>query len=233
MELKIGIIAAMDVEINNLKESTKILKITKIAGMDFCEGILEGKNVLIVKSGMGKVNAAICANTLISIFKCTKIINTGIAGSLDSKIDIGDIVISTEAVNHDFTVEYLGFKKGEIPYTGLVAFPADKDMIEKAKIAIKNEAPEINIHLGRICSGDQFISTYEQKDTIIKNFGGLCCEMEGASIAQTCYLHNISFVIIRVISDKPNETVYLEYSVFEKEASNRCSKVIKYFIKNL
>lgn len=116
----------MDDEVASLKKAADIQKTTKIAEMEFCEGTLGGRNVVIVKCGMGKVNAGICAHTLINDFDCTKIINTGVAGSLDSKIDIGDIVVSTEAVQHDFDVEAIGFQKGEIPYTGLVAFPADE-----------------------------------------------------------------------------------------------------------
>ena len=114
----IGIIGAMDTEVASLKQEADIKKTTVIAGMEFCEGTLEGKNVVIVKCGMGKVNAGICANTLINNFGCTKIINTGVAGSLDNQIDIGDIVVSVDAVQHDFTVEAIGFAKGEIPYTG-------------------------------------------------------------------------------------------------------------------
>ena len=175
---KIGIIGAMDIEIDTLKENTKINKKSTIAGMEYCEGVLENKNVVIVKCGMGKVNAGICANILINDFGCKKIINTGVAGSLDSKINIGDLVISTDVVQHDFNVEYLGFKRGEIPYTGLYAFKADENMITKTKNAINSYDDKINYFEGRICSGDQFISTKEQKDEIIKNFGGLCCEME-------------------------------------------------------
>ncbi len=230
---RIGIIGAMDVEIESLKESANIKEKTVIAGMEFCTGNLENKDVVIVKCGMGKVNAAICTNTLINIFKCNKIINTGVAGSLDSRINIGDLVVSTDAVQHDFNVDYLGFQKGEIPYTGLYAFEADKEMRSIALEAIKNQAPEINVFEGRVCSGDQFIYTKEQRDTITNNFGGLCCEMEGAAIAQTCYLNNVPFVIIRAISDNPDETVYVDYKVFEAEAAHRCANIIIYFLRSL
>ena len=224
----IGLIGAMDAELDTLKSSSSITKKTTIASMEFCEGTLEGKNVVIVKCGMGKVNAGICAQALINQFGCTKIINTGVAGSLDSKIGIGDLVISTDAVQHDFDVSYLEFKKGEIPYTGLVAFEADKDMRKKAVDAIKSEVPEISYFEGRVCSGDQFISTNEQKDNIIKNFGGLCCEMEDAAIAQVCYLNSTPFVIIRAISDNPNETMLEDYKTFETKAAKRCARVVQY-----
>ena len=197
----IGIIGAMDAEVSTLKDAADIRKKTTIAGMEFCEGKLGEKAVVIVRCGIGKVNAGICANTLINDFGCTKVINTGVAGSLDNDIDIGDIVVSVDAVQHDFTVEAIGFAKGEIPYTGLYAFPADEELRAAAVRAANEVAPEISVFEGRICSGDQFISTREQKETITGNFGGMCCEMEGAAVAQACYLNETPFVVIRAISD--------------------------------
>ena len=227
----IGIIGAMDVEVSTLKDATNITKTKTITGMDFCQGRLGGKDVVIVKCGMGKVNAGVCANILINDFGCTKIINTGVAGSLDSKIDIGDIVISTDAVQHDFDASFLGFAKGEIPYTGEYAFPADADLRSAAVEAVKECTHGIHVFEGRVCSGDQFISETKQKDTITSNFGGMCCEMEGGAIAQVCYLNNIPFVIIRAISDKPDETEYVDYTVFEKQAAEHCAKIVMNMIE--
>lgn len=230
---KIGIIGAMDAEVKSLKEAAKITKTTKIAEMEFCEGTLKGKDVVIVKCGMGKVNAGICAHTLINNFKCTAIINTGVAGSLDNQIDIGDIVVSTDAVQHDYDVEAIGFKKGEIPYTGQYAFPADEALRAAAVKAVEESADDIHVFEGRVCSGDQFISKKEQKEKIIADFGGMCCEMEGAAIAQACYLNSKPFVIIRAISDKPDETEIVEYKVFEAKAAERCAKIVKSMIEKL
>ena len=228
---KIGIIGAMDVEVTSLKEAAKIKKTTQIAAMEFCEGTLGSKNVVIVKCGMGKVNAGICAQTLIHDFGCTKIINTGVAGSLDSRIDIGDIVVSEDAVQHDFDVTYLGFAKGEIPYTGKYAFPADEALRAAAVKAVQEVAPDIHVFEGRVCSGDQFISEGAQKETIVNSFGGLCCEMEGAAIAQVCYLNETPFVVIRAISDKPDETEYVDYTVFEAEAAKNCANIVQYMLE--
>lgn len=232
-EEAIGIIGAMDSEVTLLKESADITKTTTIADMEFCEGKIGDNKVVIVRCGMGKVNAGICANTLINDFGCTKIINTGVAGSLDNEIDIGDIVVSTDAVQHDFTVEAIGFQKGEIPYTGLYAFPADAAMREVAVEAVHESAPDINVFEGRVCSGDQFISTREQKDTIISNFGGLCCEMEGAAIAQVCYLNHTPFVVIRAISDKEDGSQSVEYEEFEAKAAAECADIVRYMVKGL
>ena len=141
---------AMEEEVASLKGALTDPQTTLIAGMEFWEGKLEGEDVVIVQCGMGKVNAGICAHTLINNFGCTRIINTGVAGSLDNQIDIGDIVVSVDAVQHDFTVEAIGFAKGEIPYTGIYAFPADETMREEAVEAVRAAAPDIQVFEGRI-----------------------------------------------------------------------------------
>jgi adenosylhomocysteine nucleosidase len=225
-QVKIGIIGAMDEEISLLKETAAINNTTTAAGMIFYEGVIEGKDVVIVKCGVGKVNAGICANILINRFGCTMVINTGVAGSLDNRIDIGDIVVSVDAVQHDMNAESLGFQKGEIPYTGLLAIPADEAMRTAAVEAIHEAAPDVHIFEGRVCTGDQFISSKEQKAAIVSNFGGLCCEMEGAAIAQACYLNNTPFVIIRAISDKADDSGSVDYGTFVAEAAVNSANVV-------
>lgn len=229
----IGIIGAMDSEVALLKEAADITNTTTIAAMEFCEGTLGSKNVVIVKCGMGKVNAGICAHTLINGFGCAKIINTGVAGSLDDRIDIGDFVVSTDAVQHDFDVEPIGFERGEIPYTGLYAFPADEALRAVAVKAVREAAPDVQVFEGRVCSGDQFIDTPEQKDAILSNFGGLCCEMEGGAIAQACYLNDTPFVVIRAISDKTDGTGAADYAEFEAEAAMHCAWVVQSMVEGM
>ena len=226
----IGIIGAMAEEVSTLKSAVEDPQISVIAGMEFCKGKLDGIDAVIVQCGMGKVNAGVCAHTLISLFGCTKIINTGVAGSLDAQIDIGDIVVSADAVQHDFTVEAIGFAKGEIPYTGLYAFPADETMRKAAVEAVHTAAPEVHVFEGRICSGDQFIAAKEQKERIVTDFGGLCCEMEGGAIAQVCYLNDTPFVIIRAISDKADDSEEMSYELFKEKAAERCAAIVRYMI---
>lgn len=228
----IGVIGAMDEEVSSLKNELTDKKITTIAGMDFCEGKIDGKNVVIVKCGIGKVNAGICAQLLIRDFGADKIINTGVAGSLDADIDIGDIVVSSEALQHDFDLTPLGYAPGEMDVDGLVAFPADETMIKDAVNAVKESAPDVNVFEGRVCSGDQFIASKEKKEYIVSTFGGLCCEMEGGAIAQVCYLNKTPFVIIRAISDKADDSEEMSYEQFEKEAAIHCAAVTKYMISN-
>ena len=229
----IGVIGAMDEEINPLLEAAQVTNRRVVAGMQFCEGILEGKPVVIVKCGMGKVNAGICANTLINDFYCTKVINTGAAGSLDNQIEIGDVVVSVDAVQHDFDVSAIGFKKGEIPFTGLYAFPADEAMRKVAVKAVQEATPEVGVFEGRVCSGDQFIFTSEQKDRITSNFGGMCSEMEGGAIAHACYLNGTPFVIIRAISDKADGSQAVEFDEFKAEAGARSAKVVQRLVQSL
>ncbi len=228
-----GIIGAMDSEVKALKEVLNLKKTAVIAGMEFCEGTLGKKRVVVVKCGMGKVNAGICAHTLINGFGCDKVINTGVAGSLDGRINIGDIVVSVDAVQHDFTVEAIGFKKGEIPYTGLYAFPADEALRRAAVKAVEDSAPDVKVFEGRVCSGDQFISTTEQKEKITSGFGGMCCEMEGGAVAQVCYLNRTPFVIIRAVSDKPDGSGAEDFAAFEAAAAKRCSAIVRYMVENL
>lgn len=230
---RIGIIGAMDEEVNPLKDALEGTKTNKIAGMEFYEGKLSGKDVVVVKCGMGKVNAGICAHTLINDYGCIGIINTGVAGSLDNQLNIGDIVVSTDAVQHDFNVEKIGFAKGEIPYTGLYAFPADETVKNLAVEAAKAVVPNAHVYEGRVCSGDQFISTNEQKEKIKADFGGMCAEMEGAAIAQACYLNNTPFVVIRAISDKSDASQAVEFETFKKEAAHDATKIIKYMVERM
>ena len=228
----IGIIGAMDEEVASLKEAADITETREIAAMTFCRGALGDRPVVIVQCGMGKVNAGICAHTLIREFGCDRIINTGVAGSLDNRLDIGDIVVSTEAVQHDFDVSFLGFDKGEIPYTGLVAFPADEALRAAAAEAVRQTAPEVHVMEGRVCSGDQFISSKGKKQLIVEEFEAIACEMEGAAIAQVCYVNKLPFCVLRAISDSADAGAKMDYPAFVELAASNSAKVIKRFLKN-
>ncbi len=228
--VKIGIIGAMDEEVRSLKNVVSNATTTNIAGMEFCEGTLDGISVVIVECGIGKVNAGTCTQLLITVFGVDRIINTGVAGSLDASIDIGDIVVSTDAVQHDFDLTPLGYAPGELVGIGSQSFPADVTMRESAVDAVRQCSPEVHVFEGRICSGDQFISSAEQKDAIVSMFGGLCCEMEGGAIAQICHQNGIPFVIIRAISDKADGSAEMDYTEFEHDAAIRCAAITRYMI---
>lgn len=225
-KIKIGIIGAMETEVAALKEAMETGRTEVISDMTFHEGLLHGREVVVVQCGVGKVNAAICTQTLIREFGATHIINTGVAGSLNNQINIGDFVICVDAVQHDFNVASLGFANGEIPYTGIAAFKADPLLREKAVEAVRTDAPDHQVFEGRVCSGDQFIFQISQKEEILRNFGGDCCEMEGAAIAQVCHLNHTPFVIIRAISDKPDGSIFVDFPEFSKEAAASCARIV-------
>lgn len=228
---KIGIIGAMDVEINIFCEEMKkngTLKKTECGNLVFNEGKLCGKDVVVVKSGIGKVNAALCAQRLILQFEAEKIINTGIAGSIQQNLHIHDMVVSTDAVYHDMDATAFGYGPTEIPQMHTSAFDADEKMIEAAEkaFALSESAKKYKLIRGRIATGDQFISYSEQKSHIEEICSPACVEMEGAGIAHACFLNKIPFVILRCISDNADDSYEVTYSFNEKIASEECAAVV-------
>ena len=229
----VGIIGAMEVEVETLKKHMKVRRTVKKAHMEFCEGVLGGKEVVVVRSGIGKVNAAVCAQILVDDFKADTVINTGIAGSLKAEINIGDIVVSTDAVEHDMDVSALGDPVGQVPRMDVFAFPADKELVRKAVEANKKANSDIRTFTGRVASGDQFISEKEVKERIVNNFGAKCAEMEGAAIAHGAYLNHVPCVIIRAISDKADGSAQVDYPTFEKQAIVHGVKLMKELLPTL
>lgn len=223
---KIGIIGAMDEEVHIIKEQMQEVKICTVAAMDFYEGKLQGKEVVIVRSGIGKVNAAICTQILADLYHVDAVINTGVAGSLRNEIDIADIVLSTDTQQHDMDATGFGYGLGIIPRMENSIFLADEKLIDLAKIVCEEVIPEVGVHTGRIVSGDQFISDSGKKAWLVENFNGYCTEMEGAAIAQAAYLNRIPFLIIRAISDKADHSAEMAYSEFEGIAIKNTVKLM-------
>lgn len=230
---KIGIIGAMELEVEELKSTMQSSTITQKAGMEFWEGSLNGQNVVVVKSGIGKVNAALCVQILADLFQVTHIINTGVAGSLDASLDIGDIVISKDAIHHDVDVQVFGYPLGEVPQLGVRAFEADATLIQLAKTACEIANPGLKIKIGRVVSGDQFISSKEIKEKLIQEFQADCTEMEGASIAHGAYLNQIPFVIIRAISDKADNSAEMDYPSFERAAAKHSARLVEQLMAHI
>ena len=223
---KIGIIGAMELEVEELKSRLDGAKVTKKAGMDFYEGTLGGAPVVVVRCGIGKVNAALCVQILADLFQVTHVINTGVAGSLNAKLDIGDILISKDAVHHDMDVTPLGYAPGIVPQLEESYFKADKRLAELALESCRKVNPDVHALMGRVVSGDQFIAKKEVKERLISIFHGDCAEMEGASIAHGSYLNGIPFVIIRAISDKADDSAEMDYPTFEKAAAAHCARLV-------
>ena len=229
---KLGIIGAMAVEVELLKDKMENLTVTNHAGMEFYDGKLESLDAVVVQCGVGKVNAAMCAQILCSVFGVTHLVNTGIAGSLCADLDIGDLVVSKDAMYHDFDCVHFGYPYGKVPGMDTVSFPADETMMGYAFAAAEAVNPG-HTKIGRVASGDQFVAVKELKERIIANTQGLCTEMEGASIAQTAYRNAIPFVILRAISDKADDSAEMDYPTFERIAAHRCAEVTRNLAQQL
>ena len=224
--MKIGIIGAMDVEVASLKEKMVISRTETYANMTFCEGTLGKTSVVIVKSGICKVNAAMCVQLLVDHFEVTHIINTGVAGSLDNAINIGDIVVSTDAQYHDVNATVFGYQKGEVPQMGIVAFPADPGLRAAAVRAVGHAAPDVAVFEGQVLSGDQFISTRARKEELMRDFHGKCTEMEGAAIAHASYVNGTPFLIIRTMSDSADDNADTAYDNFIEAAARQSASIV-------
>lgn len=230
---KIGIIGAMELEVEQLKKEMTVSSVVKKAGMDFYEGTLNGAPVVVVRCGIGKVNAALCVQILVDTFWVSHVINTGVAGSLNAGLDIGDILISKDALHHDMDATIFGYQPGEVPQMGFREFPADQRLIAMAKEACERVNPDIHVMLGRVVSGDQFISSKEAKERLISQFQGDCTEMEGASIAHGAYLNGVPFVIIRAISDKADDSAEMDYPTFEAAAAKHSAALVTEMVKGI
>ena len=224
---KLGIIGAMDLEVDALKEKMTDVTVTARAGMEFYEGLLCGTKAVVVRCGIGKVNAALCVQALADLFEVTHIINTGIAGSLNAKLDIGDILVSADAVHHDMDLTIFGYAPGQVAGRETREFVADTAMAELALRLCAEVNPDIRAMKGRVVSGDQFISSSEVKDRLISEFAGDCTEMEGAAIAHGATLNGIPFVIIRAISDKADGSAEMDYPTFERAAALHSARLVE------
>lgn len=229
----LGIIGAMDEEVAKLKEQMTEVEVESRASMDFYKGKLGQGEVVVVRSGIGKVNAAICTQILADLYKVDAVINTGIAGSLEAEINIGDIVLSSDALQHDMDATSFGYELGQVPRLDTLAFKADENLVKQAKECCARVNPDIQVFVGRIVTGDQFVSHEQKKIQLRETFGGYCTEMEGAAIAQACYLNNIPFLIIRAISDKADNSATMDYPAFEAQAITHSVNLVTEIIRTL
>lgn len=227
----LGIIGAMDEEVAKFKEMIENLQIVYKSGMDFFSGKIEGTDVVVVKCGVGKVNAAMCTQTMIDVFDVTGIINTGIAGSLDADINIGDIVLASDTLEHDMDVAALGYEPGIIPDTSVSVFKTDDYLMDIAMQAVKASAIDVTVFTGRVVSGDQFISSKEKKAWLVSTFGGRCAEMEGASIGHVAVLNSVPYLVVRAISDKADDSAQLDYPTFAARAIDNSVRMMTEIIR--
>ncbi|MBO2944939.1 5'-methylthioadenosine/adenosylhomocysteine nucleosidase [Paenibacillus sp. F411] len=228
----VGLIGAMDEEIelllNEMECSERVVK----AGITYVKGALQGKEVVVCKSGVGKVNAAITTQVLIDSFGVSQILFTGVAGALDPELNIGDIVISSSCMQHDMDVTPLGFQRGVIPYQEVSDFPADKELVSLAEAACQT-LEDVSYKVGRVLSGDQFIASRETVELLYGELQGACAEMEGSAVAQACYMNGVPFVVIRSMSDKADGSAHVNYAEFTVASSRRSHRIVSRMLSQL
>lgn len=229
---KIAIIAAMDEEMLEIKKIMKNRKRIKLYNAKIIEGRIQEKECILAKCGVGKVNAARITQMLIDKYEIEFVVNVGSAGALKDDLNIGDIVIGKDLVQHDFDITAFGYEKGYITDIGK-EIATDATLINKCEKAMKNALnTETNqCKIGTIASGDRFCTKLALKEEIVENFGADCVEMEGAAIAQVCLLDKIPCIIIRSISDKLNGNNQVDYALYLERAARNCAKFIEKLLK--
>ncbi|GAA0723898.1 5'-methylthioadenosine/adenosylhomocysteine nucleosidase [Clostridium malenominatum] len=222
----IGVIGAMIEEIEPLVKDLNLKRKLQKANMEFNEGSLWGNEVVVVKSGIGKVNAAVCTQILIDEFKVDAVINVGVAGGVGNNVYPGDVVIGESLVQHDMDSTAFGERRGQIPRLDTFDFKCDENLVLKAKRACEKMNNSKHF-VGRIVTGDQFIADTDKIKWLNEEFDALACEMEGGSVAQVCYLNNIPFVVIRSASDNANNGAHMDYEKFKPIAVNNSVNILK------
>ncbi|MBO8165182.1 MAG: 5'-methylthioadenosine/adenosylhomocysteine nucleosidase [Brevibacillus sp.] len=231
--MRIGIIGAMDEEIALYQAAMKKTTSSVRAGITYWEGILAGQNVVLCKSGVGKVNASVCTQILIDQYQVDRVIFTGVAGAVHPELEIGDIVVSTDCLQHDMDVTALGFQPGQIPYQEKWVWEADAELVRLAVRAGETIGGESRVIEGRILSGDQFLADREKVKRLYEQFSAHCTEMEGAAVAQVCAMNEIPFVIVRSMSDKADGSAHVNFVEFTKLAAERSFAIVSGMLQNM
>lgn len=232
----IGIIGAMAVEVSHLKEKMTDVRVDRISGIDFHVGRLMEKDVVVATSGIGKVHAAICAQTMILKYNPSVVLNTGVAGGLRSHTRIGDVVIAKAVVQHDMDTSPVGDPVGLISGINIVEIPVSERitaLLQEASAHLDEVDATFghtSVHVGIIGTGDQFFSSQEQFDRIHSQFGAIAAEMEGGSIGQVCFVNGIEFGIVRAISDNGDESSHMDYMAFVGPAAKRSHDMVMRFV---
>jgi adenosylhomocysteine nucleosidase len=230
--MRIGIIGAMEEEVVLLREQLKELQEKKLAGCEFYQGFLNNQEVVLLKSGIGKVNASIGTTLMIQMYNPDVILNTGSAGGFHTDLNVGDVVISTEVRHHDVDATIFGYEYGQVPQMPANYMPDEK--LVQAAVKAGARVENIQVAQGLIASGDSFMSDHERVEDIRNKFPALyAAEMEAAAIAQTCYQFNVPFVIIRSLSDIAGKDARVSYDQFLKTASKNSAELVQQIVEEL
>ncbi len=223
----VGIIGAMEEEVMMLREQMTVTNVRSIAHTEYIRGSLSGREIVLAKSGIGKVNAAVCSQVMIDIFRVDALINLGVAGAISPELDICDVVISRDFIQHDVDAAAFGYSKGEIPQMDTSVFKADTHLIHLVEKASDVLDIKTRVLTGRVLGGDRFISKNEDREELYQTYAGDCAELEGgAAIAQVCYLNRIPFIAVRSITDRANSTAEMDFNEFTRQAALNSSKLL-------
>lgn len=229
--MRIGIIGAMSEEVQGIKKLMTDIEEEKIGTLTFYTGVMHDKDIVLLETGIGKVNAAIGATLMIEAFDVEEIVFTGVAGGINEELDLGDVVISRDLIQHDFDTSAFGDKLGMIPRMDNSIFKADDELIELAVNAGKKLKGKVVV--GRVLSGDQFIASPEKIAFLKKEFNGDCTEMEGAAVGHVCQVLDIPFVVIRTMSDKANSDAHTDYATFMRIAADNSVTLVNEMLSNM
>lgn len=229
----VGIIGPMAEEIEILHSHMDVKKTEQIAGMTFYEGTLKGQKIVLVQSGIGKVNATMAAQLLVNEFNVTMLINSGIAGAIHPDLNLGDIVIATDTVQHDMDETAKGYEPGLIPGMATAYFETDEELVALAEEAAKNLPEGTNVFKGRVATGDQFIASAEKSEWILDTFNAYVVEMEGGAVGQVAYLNDIPYIVIRSASDDASEGAVMKWEDFKQLAVTNSSSIIENMLENM
>lgn len=227
----IGIIGAMDIEVEKIKAFLTDTQTETISGVNFVRGKFEDKDIVVAKCGVGKVFSGLCAEAMILKYSPELIINVGVAGCLDESLKIGDIVIADSVCQHDMDTSPLGDPVGMLSDINIIKIPANKKAYELFSECAKEL--ELPFSVGTIASGDQFVSSADKKKFIIDNFGAKSCEMEGGAIGHVCYVNNVPFAVLRAMSDGADDGAKMDFPTFAKLAAENSTRVIKAFLSKI
>lgn len=226
----LGIIGAMTVEVEALKKLMENVEVITVSGIDFYRGSLCGTDVVVAVSGVGKVNAAVCAQTMIIVFKTEAVINIGVAGGLSKTLKVCDIAVADSVVQHDMDTSVFGDPVGFISGLDVVYMKCDEKISDELCVA-SEKVDGVHVERGVIASGDQFIRSSEKKKFIVDNFNAIATEMEGAAIGHVCALNNIPFGVLRAISDSADDGAHMSFEEFTVKAVKNSISIVLEFLK--
>ena len=224
----IGIIGAMDIEVESIKALLCDTTLEVISGVNFVKGKFEGKEVVVAKCGVGKVFSALCTEAMILKFSPDVIINVGVAGCLTPELKIGDAVIADNVCQHDMDTSPLGDPVGMLSDINIIKIPSDQRVTSILEDAVKETG--MNYRIGTIASGDQFVASSDKKEYITSSFGAISCEMEGGSIGHVCYVNKVPFAVLRTMSDGADDGANMDFPTFCKMAAENEVKIVEKFL---